>query len=154
MTEVIEKSLERRFRIVYNKFKLNFYRSIFSRFETREASLTAVETFCVEVIGALEEPTIAEFARFVKISQANAAYKVQNLIKKGYVTKERSQEDKREFFLRVTGKFHAYNDVSANYLDTVMNRVRERFSGEDVLKLEEILEVMAAELMPEADKDN
>ena len=55
--------LEESFNQVYTKFKLHFYRTVFSRFQNREASLTAVETFCMEVILALKEPTINEIGR-------------------------------------------------------------------------------------------
>ena len=57
--------LEESFSEVYTKFKLHFYQEVFSRFQNREASLTAVETFCMEIIQALKEPTINEFASFV-----------------------------------------------------------------------------------------
>ena len=46
---------------MYTKFKLHFYRSVFSSFQDREASLTTVETFCVEIINALGHPTVNEF---------------------------------------------------------------------------------------------
>jgi DNA-binding MarR family transcriptional regulator len=141
--------LELLFAEVYTKFKLNFYRKIFSRFETREASLTAVETFCVEVIYALDQPTINEFAKFVMISQANAAYKVQSLIKKGYVIKERSEEDRREFILSVTDKFRHYYGQSSEYMDEVMRRIRERFSEAELKTFEFILDTISNELMPE-----
>ena len=45
--------LEELFNDVYEKFKLNFYKSIFKGFEDREASLTPTEILCVEVINAL-----------------------------------------------------------------------------------------------------
>ena len=45
--------LDEAFDRVYTKFKLHFYRSVFSRFQDREASLTTVETFCMEIINAL-----------------------------------------------------------------------------------------------------
>ena len=73
--------LDESFRDVYTKFKLHFYQEVFSRFQNREASLTAVETFCMEIIMALEEPTINEFASFVNISSPNAAYKVNSRIR-------------------------------------------------------------------------
>ena len=41
-----------------------FYRKYSAVLKQREASLTAVETFCVEVIHALNNPTIKEFANF------------------------------------------------------------------------------------------
>lgn len=141
--------LEILFAEVYMKFKLNFYRKIFSRFETREASLTAVETFCVEVIHALDNPTIKEFANFVMISQANAAYKVQSLIKKGYVVKQRSEEDRREFTLSVTDKFFHYYGQSSEYMSEVMKRMRDRFSESELKTLENILGTISNELMPE-----
>ena len=74
--------LEQAFADVYSKFKLHFYQKVFSRFQSREASLTTVETFCMEIIQALGKPTINEFASFVQISPPNAAYKVNSLIKK------------------------------------------------------------------------
>ena len=45
--------LDQTFGQVYTKFKLHFYKQIFSRFEDREATLTTVESFCMEVIMAL-----------------------------------------------------------------------------------------------------
>lgn len=141
--------LERLFDEVYTKFKLNFYRSIFKRFEEREATLTVVETFCVETIYAMGRPTINQFAQYLQISQANAAYKVASLIKKGYITKERSQQDKREYHLSVTEKFLDYYDISYSYVKEVVARLRERFPPEEVARIEAVLEVISRELMPE-----
>ena len=141
--------LDETFNDVYTKFKLHFYRTVFSRFQDREASLTTVETFCMEIIMALGQPTINEFAKFVKISPPNAAYKVNSLIQKGYVRKERSPEDKREYHLLVTQKYIDYYNISYGYLTTVMGRIKERFSPEKTHLLEEMLGVISRELMPE-----
>ena len=143
--------LEDSFIEVYNKFKLHFYREIFSGFQCREATLTAVETFCMEIIQALKEPTINEFASFVNISSPNAAYKVNSLIQKGYVEKVQSPKDRREYHLRPTQKYIEYYNISYSYLSTVVDRVRERFPKEDVEKLEQMLTVISDELMPELD---
>ena len=51
--------LEEVFQDVYTKFKLHFYQNVFQRFATREATLTTVESFCMEGIMAMGEPTIA-----------------------------------------------------------------------------------------------
>ena len=77
--------LEKAFQDVYTKFKLHFYQNVFQRFATREATLTTVESFCMEGIMAMGEPTIAEFSRMMQISTPNAAYKIGSLVKKGYV---------------------------------------------------------------------
>ncbi len=82
--------LEKAFQDVYTKFKLHFYQNVFQRFATREATLTTVESFCMEGIMAMGEPTIAEFSRMMQISTPNAAYKIGSLVKKGYVEKIQS----------------------------------------------------------------
>ena len=134
---------------VYTKFKLHFYRAVFARFQNREASLTTVESFCMEIINALGHPTINEFSSFVNISPPNAAYKINNLIQKGYVTKKQSPDDKREYHLYVTQKYIDYYNISSSYMAEVMDRIVHRFPAEDCAKLEEILTVVSRELMPE-----
>ena len=141
--------LQQSFSEVYTKFKLHFYQKVFSKFGSREATLTTVETFCMEIIMALGKPTINEFSRFVAISPPNAAYKVNSLIQKGYVRKVQSPDDKREYHLEVTQKYIDYYNISYRYLNTVMGRIQERFSPEEAAKLEEMLQVIARELMPE-----
>jgi Transcriptional regulators len=141
--------LEQSFSDIYTKFKLNFYRKIFTRFNKRESSLTAVETFCVEVIHALYMPTINEFARFVKISQPNATYKVQSLMKKGYIQKVQSPEDRREYRLHVTEKYFEYYGVTTNYVNEVLSRIQHRFSPEELETIARITGIINEELMPE-----
>lgn len=144
--------LEKSFYEVYEKFKLNFYKNIFENFEDREASLTSSETISVEVIYALNRPTISEYADFLNISHPNAAYKISSLVRKGYIEKVRSQEDRREFHLEVTDKFHVYNDLKNAYIEKVTSRMRQRFTGKDLEKLEEILQIISKELMPEVNE--
>ena len=141
--------LEQAFADVYSKFKLHFYQKVFSRFQSREASLTTVETFCMELTQALGKHTINEFASFVQISLPNAPYKVNSLIKKGYLKKVQSENDRREYFLVVTQKYEDYYNISYSYLSTVMSRIKDRFSPEDVAKIEEMLTIISDELMPE-----
>ena len=141
--------LEESFDRIYTKFKLHFYQAVFSRFQTPEASFTAVETFCMEIIRAMDEPTINEFASFARISSPNAAYKVNSLIRKGYVEKVQSPSDRREYHLRPTQKFHDYYDLSSTYIREVMDRVREHFTPEEVLQMDRVLNFVGQELMPE-----
>ncbi len=141
--------LERYFAEVYTKFKLKFYQSVFRNFENREASLSVVETFCVEVIYALGRPTVKEFADFAQISSPNAAYKINSLIKKGYINKIQNEDDKREFYLEVSDKYLQYTGITYEYISVVMKRIKNRFPEEDVAKIEEMLAAISNELMPE-----
>ena len=143
--------LEQAFFNVYTKFKLHFYQEIFRRFQDREASLTTVETFCMETIMALGTPTVNEFATFMRISPPNAAYKVNSLVKKGYVKKIQSPSDRREYHLEVTQKYIDYYNISASYMVEVMHRISQRFTPEECDKLEKMLTIVSRELMPEVD---
>ena len=134
---------------VYTKFKLHLYQEIFRRFQSREASLTTMETFCMESIQALGSPTVNEFATFMCISTPNAAYKVNSLVEKGYIRKIRSEKDRREYHLEVTQKYLDYYNISTSYIAQVMERIVERFPPEECAKLEEMLEIVSRELMPE-----
>ena len=75
--------LQDSFSKVYTKFKMHFYQKMFEKLQERETSLTTVETFCMEIIYALDKPTVAQFADMANISSPNAAYKINNLVKKG-----------------------------------------------------------------------
>ncbi len=141
--------LQNTFNRVYTKFKLHFYQKVFERWQDREASLTTVETFCMEIIYAMKKPTINEFATMANISSPNAAYKVSKLINKGYLRKVQSEDDKREYHLEVTDKYLGYYNISYQYLVTVMERLENRFSDEELQLITKVLKIMDEELMPE-----
>ena len=134
---------------VYMNFKMHFYSEVFKKWSNREVSLTTVETFCMEAIMALDKPTVTEFAEYMSLSSANAADKVNNLIRKGYLKKIQSKEDKRRYYLEVTQKYLDYYNISYSYLDVVMKRLEERFPKEKLDVMEEMLRVMDEELMNE-----
>ena len=141
--------MEQDFQRVYEKFKLQFFRRLFSQVREREGSLSAMEAFSVEVIHQLNAPTIGRFADFLGISQSNATYKVNNLIRKGYIVKENSDTDRREYHLKLSDKFYSYNGLMQSYIDTVLGRIRERFTPEELATFAHVLAVMSDELMPE-----
>ena len=70
-------------------------------------------------------------------------------MRKGYITKERSLADKREYHLDVTEKYMQDYGITYDYMNVVMRRIRERFSEAEVKELEGILDVISGELMPE-----
>jgi len=141
--------LEQNFMEVYDKFKFRFYREVFKIVKEREGSLSAMEAFSLEVIKMLGKPTVGQFAEFLNISQSNATYKVNSLIRKGYLTRENSTRDRREYHLVLSEKYNNYISLMNNYERTVMERVRERFSGDEVETFSRILKVISSELMPE-----
>ena len=141
--------LKNNFFRVYSKFKLQFYRSVFDLVRERDGSLSAMEAFSLEVIELLGEPTVGQFADFLRISQSNGTYKVNSLIKKGYIERLNSTTDRREYHLKLSDKYYNYINLMNGYQRQVIERVEQRFPKEDVEKFSEILKVIADELMPE-----
>ena len=93
--------IKKEFSEIYEKFKLNFYRNIYLETEDSENNgfdLTITESFCLEVIKSLKNATVRDVAKFMRTSQPNAAYKVANLAKKGYVTRH----DQKQFGAMLT----------------------------------------------------
>ena len=144
--------LENSFLEVYDKFKLQFYRKIFELVREQDGALTAMEAFALEVIQILDEPTVSEFADFLNISQSNATYKVNNLIKKGYLERANSKIDRREYHLILSEKYYNYLRQLTNYEKKVVQRMKERFSSEDADKLDEMFTIISQELMPECEE--
>ncbi|MGI6108091.1 MAG: MarR family winged helix-turn-helix transcriptional regulator [Lachnospiraceae bacterium] len=140
------KSNKQLFEAVYTRFKLHFYKEVFRNFETREATLTTVETFCMEVIYALGSPTVNEFAEYVGISSPNASYKVNNLVRKGYLTKETSLQDKRQVHLKVTQKYLDYLNISETYVQNVLQRMEKRITPEQSRELKNSLLLLLDEM--------
>ena len=143
-----ENELEKRFAVVYSKFKLHFYQETFARFQNREASLTTVEASAMEAIYALGSPTVKEFADFMRVSSSNAAYKIASLVRKGYVEKVQSEEDGREYHLMPTQKYLDYYNISSDYMRTAMGRLRERLTPDQLDGLSNLLKMMS-DLMTE-----
>lgn len=143
--------LQENFCKVYDKFKLHFYRKVFELVRERDGSLSAMEAFSLEVIKMLGTPTIGQFADFLNISQSNATYKVNNLIKKGYLERQNSQLDRREYHLVLSEKFYNYIGLLSSYESTVTERITRRFSPEEVALFDRMLQIISDELMPECD---
>lgn len=136
---------------IYDKFKLKFYRSVFELVREREGSLSAMEAFSLEVINMLSEPTVGQFADFLNISQSNATYKVNSLIKKGYLERQNSQTDRREYHLVLSEKYYHYESLMSSYELQVIERIKQRFSKEDLENLDRMLQIISTELMPECE---
>lgn len=134
---------------VYAKIKLHYYQKVFEKIQGKDTGLTTVETFCMEIICASDGATVNEFAKLANLSSPNAAYKVNNLVKKGYLKKVQSNEDKREYHLYVTEKYLEYHKTSLEYFETIMGRLQERFSQEELDTVKRVLRAMDEEMTSE-----
>ena len=138
---------------IYLKLKLYYYRRIFRKISDREAdSLTALEAFCAEAIYALGQPTLTEFANFINVSQPSAAYKVANLERKAYEKKAKNSEDGRLVHLCVTDKFLQIYGSSERYVSILANRMKRKYTEEDLEKFSAIMQDISDNMMTEVNK--
>ena len=144
--------VEKNFLAILNKMRLLFFHDIFGVIREREGSLSAMEAFSVEVIDMLGEPTIGQFADFLNISQSNATYKVNSLIKKGYIEKQNSTVDRREYHLVLSQKYYNYKALMGAYIDKMIIRMGENYSEQELEKFNGFLEAISTKMMPEYDE--
>lgn len=142
--------IEENFVEIFDKFEMRFFRKIFDLVKEREGSLSAMEAFSLEIIKMLDNPTVGQFADFLNISQSNATYKVNSLIRKGYLERQNSSTDRREYHLILSEKYYHYESLLTSYVQTVIGRIEERFGEEDLKKFDEMLGVISRELMTDA----
>ena len=141
--------IEENFTTVFDKFKFQFFRKIFESVRERDGSLSAMEACSLEIIDLLAAPTIGEFADFLNISQSNATYKVNSLMRKGYLVRQNSETDRREYHLVLSEKYYNYMELLTSYEDTVCSRIQSRFSEDELAVFDRILKTISDELMPE-----
>ena len=131
--------LEKSFETLYLMFRFNYFKRILEEIGPKEGSLSATESYCVEIIYLLGKPTVSEFAQHLNLSVPNATYKINSLVKKGYVLREQSMTDMREQRLCVTEKFLNYYGLNDVLIANLMKRIREEFPAPDVEILDDMI---------------
>ena len=122
------------------RMRLGFLRKMFITVREESQDLTPMEIFCLECIETMERPTISQFARFTGISQSNATYRVNCLIRKGYVNRVPSQRDRLEFHLELTDKFMGCGLVFEQSCRVLAKRIALHMTPEETRKLTAILD--------------
>jgi len=133
---MLEKSFER----LYLMFRSNYYKRVLKEIGISEGSLSATESFCVEIIYLLDRPTVSEFAAYLNLSIPNANYKINSLVKKGYVIREQSTEDLREQHLCVTEKFLGFYGLKDTSIARLMRQIRSHFTPEEIDTLDAMIQ--------------
>ena len=128
----------------FKKIRLIIYKNMFARLNEKEEALSSSEYFCLECIYLMDKPTISEFAHFLDISSPNATYKVKQLIKKGFVTKEKSQNDGREYLLVPTQKFFDFYENKEDYV--LINDLKQNMNKKECKKIDKIMKILTDQM--------
>lgn len=130
----------------FSRVRLEFYRKVFTRVRERDGSLSAMEVFSLEVIYALNRPTISQFARFIGISQSNATYKVNSLTRKGYLVRCPSEEDGREYTLELSDKFYSYTNMLEGDIRGIIDKISTELSQDELMAVSKAVGIVLREL--------
>lgn len=137
------------FQEVYNLFKMKFYESLCSN----PKELTMQEAFSLDIIYMLNEPTILEYATYMKISQPNATYKINQMVEKGYLIKQPSHKDKRAYTLKVSDKFLSCYRTNNHYIKKILGKIEENTSETEIDLLIQMLKEVKKQMTQEEQHD-
>ena len=126
---------------LYQGIKLVFLKNMFKRIKDKEEALSSGEYFCLECIYLMNKPTISQFAQFLDISSPNATYKVKQLIKKGFITKEKSENDGREYLLVPTQKFFDFYE-NKDEARGLVSDLKENLDKENSKQVDKIVNML------------
>ena len=114
---------------------------MFKRLKDNGEELTSSEYLCLECIELLNKPTISEFADFFALSSPNATYRVKSLINKGFISKEKSKKDGREYILVPTEKY--YKLFSAKDTEETLKNIKSSLNEDESDKFDEIIKILS-----------
>ena len=120
---------------IVRKTKLHFYRSVFREFEDSDRPLSIEESMLLEVIDYLDRPSINDLVNFLHISQPNMSYKVNVLVKKGYVRKVKSNKDQRFLHVVLTEDYLSYKQKKNEFTKDAMTRAEEKLNQKEIENL-------------------
>lgn len=146
IVERAERNIDK-FWTAYENFRLNFYKNV-TRDADGKRKITILEAMTLEVINALDRPIVNDVAKFLEISQPNAAYKVGTLEDKGYINKVQSTEDRREYFLVLTDKYDDYVDGKKGSVNKVFRNLSDNYSDDEWEIVEKILDELVEHQQP------
>ncbi len=129
-----------------NKEYLQINQALFSlvnaysiRARVEKSVLTVMERSVVMVLGQLAPINSRQLAKAMQLSPGPVSIHVQNLEKKGFITREQDQDDKRNWWLRLTENGqHAYHET----IDSAVKYTRDfltSLNDEELQSLHQLL---------------
>ena len=101
--------------------------------------LTVHQLQYLDAINDLENPTITELAKKLRITKASVTVGVNKLIKMGFVSKIQSKEDKRVFHVSLKESGKQFAAAKNQALQDYGKFIRSALSKEEVKQFEAIL---------------
>lgn len=93
------------------------------------ADITYNDMHIIDAIGPEDGRMMTEIARRLKITVGSLTTSMNSLVRKNYVVRERSEEDRRVVFIRLTSKgkqaYQRHADFHKKMIESAINSLRE-----------------------------
>ncbi len=103
-------------------------------------SLTLTQMNYLETISILQNPSITELARALKLTKPTVTVAVDKLIEKDYLRKVRSDEDRRSTHLHLTEKGNMINKMHDYAHKRIADSIKTRLEEKELQVLKTLLE--------------
>ena len=98
----------------------------------------------IDAIGVKEPKNMGTVAKAMAVTMGTLTTAINNLVKKGYVTRVRSAEDKRVVLISLTDKGRSAYEKHADFHRRMVQTVMDGFQGEELDVLAAALEKLRA----------
>ena len=99
--------------------------------------LSITEMHIIEHIGVDRERTMSDTAKDLRITSGTLTIAINNLIKKGYVERQRSEKDRRIVYIKLTQKgVEAYRFHENFHVDLVFSAIEGLDDNQQILLLD------------------
>lgn len=106
------------------------------------SDLTITEMHIIENIGIDKERTMSATAKDLKITSGTLTIAIDNLIKKGYVIRRRSEKDRRVVMIKLTDKGdRAYEAHDEFHKDMVVSTLQDLDDNEEIVLIKALVNV-------------
>jgi len=121
---------------IYKKIMDNFYKN-----ENKKMSndITHSEDYYLNIIYSLKKITLTKFAEIAKVTKPAATQIINKFIRKGYVVKSVSENDKRVCYVEVTEQVKKHLKESYKKLNNIYNECLSFLTEEEMTQFNHIL---------------
>jgi DNA-binding MarR family transcriptional regulator len=105
---------------------------------SRYSDLTLSQLYYLEAIATMDNPSLSNLAKRLKISNASASVGVRKLIKNGFIEKAQSSDDKRSFHLLLSSKGRSLMEAEKRAYSEFAANIKKSLSDTEIKEAEGI----------------
>lgn len=116
--------------------------------------LSMNQIYYIDIINQLGRPIFSELTKALGLSKPSITAIINKLVMAGYVSKEKSSEDKRSFYINLTEKGRRVCKMHDEMHERIIGSFSRYISDTEVIQLVSILNKITYGLVNEKKRDN